>query len=126
MLQAITAAASSTTERTTQKQLIALCKAVAESVYGLVSACKASGTSTAEVICILSIIVVHYLNIPLQEAQAKLGDISKITSEAIKGLIATLKLGVEGSKDCDEAVANIGTIIKQLDEPAPRMGERKR
>lgn len=46
-----------------------------------------------------------------------MADISKTTSEAIKGLIATLKLGVAGSKDCDEAVASIGAIIKQLDEP---------
>ena len=50
-----------------------------------------------------------------------MADVSKTTSEAIKGLIATLKLGVAGSKDCDEAVTNIGAVIKQLDEPVPRM-----
>ncbi len=55
-----------------------------------------------------------------QEAQTKLAEVSKSTSEAIKGLIATLKLGIAGSKDCDEAMATIATFIKQLDEPIPR------
>lgn len=49
-----------------------------------------------------------------------MAEVSKNASEAIKGLIATLKLGVAGSKDCDEAVTSIGAIIKQLDEPVPR------
>ena len=50
LLVAITAAASSTPERNVQKQLLALSKAVADCVYKVVEACKAAGTSSAEVI----------------------------------------------------------------------------
>lgn len=117
MLVAITAAASSTPERTTQKQLIALTKSVADNVFKLVEACKAAGTSSPEVCKTKHALMKCYLRCIQQESQQRLADISKTTSEAIKGLIATLKLGVAGSKDCDAAVASIGAIIKQLDEP---------
>lgn len=58
VLQAASAAASSTPERNTQKQLLALSKAVSECVYKLVEACKATGTSSAEV----DLLLFYYFN----------------------------------------------------------------
>jgi hypothetical protein len=114
------AAASSALERGSQKQLIVLSKAVADAVFQLVTACKIAGSLTPEVL------------------QQKMAEVSKVrvfvcylftwyllscqdASEAIKGLISTLKLGVAGSKDCDEAATQISSAIKQLDEPVPCM-----
>ncbi len=86
-------AAATTSEVKSQKQLLELAKIVSESVLDL-------------------------LNVIKSGEQIQMADKAKESSDAIKNLVSTLKLGVVGARDCDEAAKAIITSAKSLDVPS--------
>ena len=92
LLQAATIAASTTSDIRSQKQLLELAKIVSESVLGLLTAIKSG-------------------------EQSQVNDKARESSDAIKNIVSTLKLGVVGVRDCDEAAKAIINSVKLLDMP---------
>lgn len=91
MLQ-LTAVATSSDPRS-QKQLLELCKGVTESILQLLNSIKSGSTDSS------------------------ITEKAKIASDHIKNLVSTVKLGVVGARDCDEAAKAIMSAIKTLDSP---------
>ena len=85
-------AASTTSDIKSQKQLLELAKIVSESVMGLLGVIKSG-------------------------EQVQIADKARESSDAIKNLVSTLKLGVVGARDCDEAAKAILASVKSLDLP---------
>jgi hypothetical protein len=91
-------AASTTSDIRSQKQLLELAKIVSESVMGLLGVIKSG-------------------------EQVQIADKARESSDAIKNLVSTLKLGVVGARDCDEAAKAILASVKSLDLPVEHSGK---